>query len=319
MKNLHLQNHFLYLNTHTPFTTAIIMPKSKKSKTLGNSTKRLGHSAPPSLTAKSDVSLVSSLNEDVIRHTMLFLPIPDAVALSSTCSTLTHSLLDQLTLKALIKPFVPVSILDRISHLPGFDIKNMYRDFAMKDKSVESKKRVAPKLSDFAFAVRVTRNGVMLPWFECVTTNEEHDEDFFRAVRLSFPPQEIETLTFEVGDVKKRGLRPDYKYDILVTDLSSGRGKIAAEFDSDLESQYLGTTGRQYFDNDISPAIYGCLNSKRKEIGKKREGYAQSGTIAITSIDICGKSVTDYEIYPMSSSDILNFLQGIVEGDVTLS
>jgi len=187
----------------------------------------------------------------------------------------------------------------------------------MKEKSVESS-RVAPKLSDFAFAVRVTRNGVMLPWFECVATKEDPDGDFFQAVRLSFPPQEIETLTFEVGDVDSLE-QPDDKYDILVTDLSSGRGKIAAEFDSDLESQYLGTTGRQYFDNDISPAIYGCLNSKRKEIGKKREGYAQSGTIAITSIDICGKSVTDYEIYPMSSSDILNFLQGIVEGDVTLS
>ena len=306
------------------------MPKSKKSKTLGNSTKTLGHSAPPSLTAKSGVSLVSSLNEDVIRHTMLFLPIPDAVALSSTCSTLTHSLLDQLTLKALIKPFVPVSILNRISHLPGFDIKNMYRDFAMKEKSVESS-RVAPKLSDFAFAVRVTRNGVMLPWFECVATKEKQG-----VVRLSFPPQEIETLTFEVGDVDSLEQQPDRpdKYDILVTDLSSGRSRIAAEFDSDsfeggdynevtgeefdTAYQYLTTTGSQYIDNDNSPEFNVCLNSKRKEIGKKREGYAQSATIAITSIDVYGKSAGEMEINPMSCSEILRLLQGIFVGKVTI-
>ena len=191
----------------------------------------------------------------------------------------------------------------------------------MKDKSVESKRRVAPKLSDFAFAVRVTRNGVMLPWFECVTTNEYHDEYFFRAVRLSFPPQEIETLTFEVGDVDSLE-QPDDKYDILVTDLSSGRSRILFDSNSnqgsEFESQYLTTTCSQYFDNDISPAIYGCLNSKRKEIGKKREGYAQSATIAMTSIDIFGKSVSDNEVYDMSCSGILRLLQGIFVGKVTI-
>jgi len=262
---------------------------------------------------------------------MLFLPIPDAVALSSTCSTLTHSLLDQLTLKALIKPFVPVSILNRISHLPGFDIKNMYRDFAMKEKSVESS-RVAPKLSDFAFAVRVTRNGVMLPWFECVATKEKQG-----VVRLSFPPQEIETLTFEVGDVDSLEQQPDRpdKYDILVTDLSSGRSRIAAEFDSDsfedgdyneetgeevvhLESQYLETTASRYFDGGHHlPCISGYLTSKRKAIGKKRKGYAQSGTIAFTSIDFYGMLCTPYDVYKMSWSDTLRLLQGIVVGEIS--
>jgi len=275
-------------------------------------------------------SLTDALNDDCIRVIMLCLPVPDATSFSSTCAKI-RKLLDQTTLTALVKMSIPTSLATRLfSGTLNLDHKEVYRDFALKLTGMS--RRPVPTLADFAFSVRCWQSGATQPWFEC-----EAEAVGEHSIKLSFPPNVVEQLTFHVKDVDEYREMPEFEleYDVLVTDLRTGRSRLVATFsdieDADVdydgekgeiyyfELQHLSQRGGEFFDqgdySDSPAAIHGSLHSIRMSAGK-RKGYVQQCTRAFTGLRFSGFNLSEWGGETISLSDTLRLVEGIAAGAI---
>jgi len=278
-----------------------------------------------------------TLHDDGIRTVILLLAVPDAHSLSATCTAI-RVLLDPPTLRELVCTSIPPSIATRLFNgaFPNLSPQSVYRDFALMVTSVLASP--PPPLTDVAFCVSCTQWGVTLNWFECEASTTASDE-----INLTFPQRVVDTLSFHVASgAEVDNLWDHFKYEILVTDLRSGRSRRAAEFSSYCGGDYDKETGEDvgYFDacymsvaggfftpgqhSDESPAMNGALFSTLRPVPAKTlkfrspaqypYGNALPAIFAFTGLKFCGYRNGD----DLSFEDTLRLLDGLVEGTIII-
>jgi len=180
-------------------------------------------------------------------------PCPTPRPSSSTCATI-RKLLDKATLTELVKASLPSTLATLATSIFSgascVDPKDAYRDFALLVTTVPA--RAVPNLSDFAFSVRCTQAGVTLPWFS--SEAEEMRYGVYEEIYLSFPANVVEQLTFQIEDMEEDAeqLYDNIKYEILGTDLRTGRSRLVAIFrETNLNLPFFGDT-----DSDTDEDVY---------------------------------------------------------------